>query len=58
MTEKGTLIFCTGLDVVAARKLADPDKRLQPSLLIACLRAIETGRLLGQAEFQRQEQNS
>lgn len=45
----GGSVICTGLDFMAALALADPDRALRREVVMACLKAIETGRLTGQA---------
>lgn len=45
----GGMMICTGLDFAAAGRLADAGGDLDPDALNVCLRAIESGRLLGQA---------
>jgi len=48
-------MICTGMDYAAARAIADPGGELDADLLNACLKAIEGGRLRGQARIAETE---
>lgn len=51
LTPRGATVLCTGLDMTAALALAEPDMALDPATLRTCLKAIEAGRLQGQAKI-------
>lgn len=47
----GGSVICTGMDVAAALRLADPGEVLDAERVSLCLREIEAGRLEGQAKL-------